>query len=99
MKTRVIVVGSLCAFGFAGWLALGGGGSSSAANVPAASAATPVAALPARAPSRGWLFGGGGAPVAKPAAEQDAPPKLDPKSDRFRNRVDEQIPSRLYGEA
>lgn len=95
MKTRVIVVGSLCAFGFAGWLALGG------SSAPSSARATPTATAtvsPTSAPSRPLLPRFAAAPTAAPGAEA-APVKLDPRSSRFRNRVDEQIPSRLYGEA
>jgi hypothetical protein len=99
MKTRVIVVGSLCAFGFAGWLALGGGSSASDAPVKSAAAMPSATASAAtRTPARrGWF--GLGAPTAAATNTQDAPQKLDPRSDRFRNRIDEQIPERLYGEA
>ena len=38
------------------------------------------------------------APSAQPSS-RPAPGKLDPRGDRFRNRVDEQIPQRLYNVA
>jgi hypothetical protein len=92
MRTPVLLTVSLAGFGFALWLARGG---------------DPPSPPPRDAPSASSLAAPRGpATIATHTAARSAqasarPPvgKLDPRGDRFRNRVDEQIPARLYGVA
>jgi hypothetical protein len=96
VKTRVIILGSLGAFGLAGWLAFGGSSPvpEAAATKPAAPGA-PVAQT--TAPRRAWGFPGAAPAVA--AAPGAPPKKLNVNSQQFRTRVDDMVPSRLYAEA
>lgn len=91
MRTKVIVGISLAGFGFALWLARGGDPPSAAAGA----APSPIAAVSAT-PSPRLL------PVATADARPAGAPavqKLNPKSERYANRMDDQIPQRLYGMA
>jgi hypothetical protein len=91
MRTPVILAISVAGFAFALWLARGGD-----PPAPAPRDATPASAVMApRAPLPQPHV------AARSAQSSASPPvgKLDPRGDRFRNRVDEQIPSRLYGVA
>jgi len=92
MRTRTIVVVSLAGFAFALWLARGGDPPASAAadtTAPTVAASTAPGALPAVPTSATAAAPGAAAPVRK----------LDPKSERYANRMDDQIPQRLYGMA
>jgi hypothetical protein len=98
MRTSGIVVLSVAGFGFALWLARGGDPPRSAATIAPGAAGAPGTALTAPR-ARAWPAAGAGAATASDGKSAAAPDKLDVKSDAFRNRLDEQIPSRLYGEA
>jgi hypothetical protein len=92
VRTSAIVVLSIAGFGFALWLARGGD-----PPAPATTIATEAPAAVAQPSPRAVVAGGGSAPAATEG--KAAPPKLDPRSDAFRNRLDERIPTRLYAEA
>lgn len=95
MRTPALLAISVAGFGFALWLARGGeppvSQASAGKTVPHAATATmtssAAASLPRPFAPAVAATGASGAPA--PVA------KLNPKSDRFRNRVDEQIPNRL----
>jgi hypothetical protein len=97
MRTPALLAISVAGFGFALWLARGGDAPASPASagktVPHADVATATASAPAAALPRPF------ARVITTASGEVAAPvrKLDPRTDRFRNRVDEQIPNRLSG--
>jgi hypothetical protein len=96
--TKLVVVGSLLAFGFAAWLARGGSPSMIPSPTPTRSPyPSPKSSSPSRATTAATSS------VADRPSNTNAatapPEKLDPKSDAFRNRLDEQIPARLYGDA
>ncbi|MGZ3429103.1 MAG: hypothetical protein ACXVCV_20765 [Polyangia bacterium] len=93
MRTWGIVLLSLAGFGFALWLARGGD-----APKPPTTIATAAPAAVAQ-PFPRFGVAAPAATTATGAEAKAAPTKLDVKSDRFRNRLDEQIPSRLYAEA
>ncbi len=90
MRTKLLVGISIAGFGFALWLARGGDPPASAGPAPspiaAASAVTSPHALPV-------------ATSAAPTAAAPAVRKLNPKSERYAHRMDDQIPQRLYGMA
>jgi len=97
MRTPALLAISVAGFGFALWLARGGEPPTSQASegktVPHVAIATPTSS--ARAASLPQPF----VRVITTASGESAAParKLDPRSDRFRNRVDEQIPNHLSG--
>ena len=93
MRTSVIVAISIAGFGFALWLARGGD--------PPASAAAGNAQLPPPVAANAAPSALHAVPTSvTPAASAVAPVrKLDPKSERYANRMDDQIPERLYGMA
>ena len=89
MRTKVLVGISIAGFGFALWLARGG-------DPPASASAAPSTIAPAARSPRALPV----APTsATPTASAPAVRKLNPKSERYANRMDDQIPQRLYGMA
>jgi hypothetical protein len=92
MRTSGIMLVSLAGFGFALWLARGGEASKPDDAIATAAPAATAQPLPQR-------FVPHAASATPTAATQAAPNKLDARSEAFRNRMDEQIPSRLYGQA
>jgi hypothetical protein len=93
MRTWTIVAVSLVGFGFALWLARGDDAPKSPTTIATAAPAAVAQPFPRYGTGGNAAFAG--APAA--ADGKEPPPKLDPRSDKFRNRLDEQIPSRLYG--
>jgi len=96
MRTSVLLAISIAGFAFALWLARGGDAPSPASvagkTVPTVTA-TATATSASNPPWQHTAASSAQAPT--PASVR----KLDPRGDRFRNRVDEQIPQRLYNVA
>lgn len=99
MRAKSIVLISLAGFGFALWLARGGetphgpAGPSTPAEAATAVSGTGVGGNGTRS------FFGFASASASSSAPAAAVRKLDPRGERFRKRVDDQIPIRLYSEA
>ena len=95
MRTRTLVFVSIAGFGFAVWLARGGD-TPSHASVDAPAKAAPSSpssfALPMSHPLAATK-------TASDDGARPAPNKLDPKSERYAKRMDDQIPIKLYNEA
>lgn len=94
MRTKTLVIVSIAGFGFAVWLARGGDTPSHAAvDAPATPASTAPSsyAFPVSHPIS--------ATTASNSGPRPAPGKLDPKSERYARRMDDQIPFKLYNEA
>jgi len=96
MRTSGILILSIAGFAFALWLARGGDppkttmtpAAAATANAPAPSA-LPRPFAPTRAATNSGAV----------ATEQPAVAKLNPKSDAYVRRMDDQIPTHLYAEA
>ena len=98
MRTSGILILSIAGFAFALWLARGGD-PPKASVMPTAAATAPSA--PAAASVHRPLFA---APAAASGANEAAAPaapvrKLNPKSEAYARRMDDQIPTHLYAEA
>ena len=95
MRTSGILILSLAGFAFALWLARGGEPPQAAATMGASTAR--VSATAASATQRPRVaaigVGGNGATATAPVA------KLNPQSDAYKNRMDDQIPTHLYARA
>jgi hypothetical protein len=87
MRAKTIVIASIVGFGFALWLARGGSPPSHAATTQAAPERTSATVGPSLA-----------RPFFAPSAPANgsAKPKLNPKSERYAKRMDDQIPTHLY---
>lgn len=97
MRTPALLAISVAGFGFALWLARGSDPPASQASagkiVPRVATETPTSSVATAALPRPFAR-----TITTASGETVAPVrKLDPRSDRFRNRVDEQIPNRLSG--
>ena len=92
MRTRTLVAISIAGFAFALWLARGGDPPSSSAETPPAATPTTSARMAPRLVR----------PTAASSAATAAAPavrKLNPKSERYAHRMDDQVPQRLYAMA
>ena len=95
MRTKTLVFVSIAGFGFAVWLARGGDTPSHASvDKPAAPASASVSAPRAFPTSHPIGAAKTTSDGARPGAKT-----LDPKSERYARRMDDQIPIKLYNEA
>jgi hypothetical protein len=91
MRTSGILLVSIAGFGFALWLARGGEPPKTSVIQSAAASAPAEAGAPDRPRALPATRGG--------VTAQAATPKLDPRSEAFRSKLDDQIPTHLYAEA
>ena len=93
MQTKLLVAISIAGFAFALWLARGGDPPSPAMATP------PPAVSPATSARMAPRLARPSAASTAATAPASAVRKLDPKSERYANRMDDQVPQRLYGMA